>query len=77
MLAAAHELGLEHHGLNTLRRVHRRGAWHIQNVNADHSQLKGWLQRFRGVATSYLPNYLGWFRAMDRNRRNGDNAAAL
>lgn len=77
LAAAAHELGLEHHGLNTLRGVHRRGAWHIQNVNAYHSRLKGWLQRFRGVPTSYLPHYLGWFRALDRNRRNGMNATAL
>jgi hypothetical protein len=77
LAAAARELGLEHHGLNTLRRERRRGAWHIQNVNAYHSRLKGWLHRFRGVATSYLPNYLGWFRALDRNRRTGANASAL
>ncbi|EOG8236416.1 IS1595 family transposase [Pseudomonas aeruginosa] len=77
LAAAARELGLEHHGLNTLRGERRRGAWHIQNVNAYHSRLKGWLHRFRGVATSYLTNYLGWFRALDRNRRTGANASAL
>ena len=31
----------------------------IQNVNANHSRFKQWLRRFSGVATSYLPNYLG------------------
>jgi transposase-like protein len=77
LAAAARELGLEHHGLNTLKGERRRGAWHIQNINPYHSRLKGWLQRFRGVATSYLPNYLGWFRALDRNRRTGANASAL
>ncbi len=35
---------------------------HIQNVNAYHSGLKGWMARFHGVATKYLPNYLGWRR---------------
>jgi len=41
----------------------RRGAipdHHIQPVNSYHSQLKGWLRRFRGVATRWLPKYVGW-----------------
>lgn len=40
-------------------------VFHIQNVNAYHSRLKEWLQRFHGVATKYLDNYLGWFRFLD------------
>lgn len=77
LAAAARELGIEQHGLNTLRGERRRGAWHIQNINAYHSRLKAWLARFRGVATSYLTHYLGWFRALDRNRQTGANAASL
>ncbi len=38
---------------------------HINNVNAYHSRLKGWLRRFHGVATRNLPNYLGWRRALE------------
>jgi len=45
-------------------------AFHIQNVNAYHSRLKGWMRRFNGVATKYLPNYLGWRRVLDRH--NGE-----
>lgn len=41
-------------------------AFHIQNVNAYHARLKGWMARFHGVATKYLPNYLGWRRFLDR-----------
>lgn len=26
----------------------------------------GWMRRFNGVATGYLENYLGWFRALDQ-----------
>lgn len=47
------------------RRV-REGAFHIQNVNAYHSRLKSWMARFHGVATRYLPNYLGWRRMLER-----------
>jgi transposase-like protein len=42
-------------------------VFHIQNVNAYHSRLKNWMRRFCGVATKYLPNYLGWRRALDRH----------
>ena len=35
------------------------------------------LIRFKGVATSYLPNYLGWFRALDRNAQSGAMPASL
>ncbi len=37
-----------------------KGAYHIQNVNAYH-------HCFHGVATKYLPNYLGWCRILDQN----------
>lgn len=41
-------------------------AFHIQNVNAYDSRLKVWMIRFHGVATKYLPNYLGWRRCLER-----------
>ena len=44
----------------------RDGAFHIQNVNAYHGRLKSWMARFNGVATRYLPNYLGWRRTLER-----------
>ena len=45
-----------------------KGAYHVQNVNAYHSRFKSWLGGFHGVATKYLPNYLGWCRMMDEYR---------
>jgi len=42
------------------------GVWHVQNVNAYDSRLKGWMARFHGVATKYLAHYLGWRRLLDR-----------
>jgi len=41
-------------------------AFHIQNVNAYDSRLKGWMAHFHGVATKYLPTYLGWRRCLER-----------
>ena len=38
----------------------KRGIYHIQHINNYHSQLKGFLYRFHGVATKYLNNYLVW-----------------
>jgi transposase-like protein len=42
------------------------GELHVQSVNRYDSTLKTWISRFRGVATRYLPNYLGWRRLLDR-----------
>jgi transposase-like protein len=59
--------GNRHEPINVAAGVRvRDGAFHIQNVNAYHGRLKGWMGRFNGVATRYLPNYLGWRRALER-----------
>lgn len=39
---------------------HKNGIYHINHINAYHSNLKQFIQRFRGVATKYLNNYLVW-----------------
>jgi transposase-like protein len=63
--AAGH--GLHHEPVNLAAGVRvRDGAFHVQNVNAYHGRLKGWMGRFNGVATRYLPNYLGWRRTLER-----------
>jgi hypothetical protein len=33
--------------------------------------------RFKGVATDYLENYLGWFRALDRASKNRRKSAPM
>jgi transposase-like protein len=71
LAGAARHLGVEHHAVNLSAGIRVDGAWHVQNVNAYHSRLKAWVQRFRGVATRYLTSYLGWFRAIDREHGTG------
>jgi len=65
--ARAH--GIAHQAVNVRagERVRREaaGAIHVQNVNAYHRRLREWLARFHGIASRYLPNYLGWRRALD------------
>ncbi len=41
-------------------------VYHVQNVNAYDSRLKEWMRHFHGVATRFLPSYLGWRRMIDR-----------
>src|ERR1044071_2848798 len=64
----AREMGISHESVNVSAGKRVRGAIHIQNVNAYHSRYKGWVSRFHGVATHYLPNYLGWHWAVDGDR---------
>ena len=62
----ARSQGLSHQVLHN--RVGQRviaGAYHTQHVNGYHHRLKEWMERFHGVATSYLKNYLGWCRMLE------------
>lgn len=44
------------------------GIYHIQHVNGFISLWKEWLDRFRGVGTAYVKNYLAWYIWMkDKN----------
>ena len=64
---AARELGLAHRAVNLSKGIRvLAGVYHIQNANAYHSRLKGWMQRFHGVATKYLGHYPGWRRMIER-----------
>ena len=37
-------------------------VYHIQTLNNYVSRWRGWMQKFHGVGTDYLKNYLAWFR---------------
>lgn len=58
---------LSHEIINLSKGERVKGAFHLQNVNAYHSRFKAWLQRFHGVATKYLSNYLGWRRSFEQH----------
>jgi transposase-like protein len=64
----ARDAGISHQAVNISKGIRVRGAIHVQNVNAYHSRFREWMARFHGVATHYLPNYLGWRWAVDAQR---------
>ncbi|NNG23229.1 IS1595 family transposase [Telluria aromaticivorans] len=66
--AFAREAGIAHAFVNLRLGERVRGAVHVQNVNAYHQRFRQWLARFHGVASHYLPNYLGWRWALDGER---------
>lgn len=70
--------GIRHETINLGAGEHVRDTtWHIQNANARHSRLKGWVAGFKGVATKYLPNYLAWHHVLDRKPANSDHGEWL
>jgi transposase-like protein len=66
-----------HIALVTSAGEHTWGTYHIQNVNAYTSGLKAWMARFKGVATAYLPNYLGWHRKLEREGESFTRLACI
>lgn len=56
---------------------HSLGPYHIQNVNALHSRIKGWFRPFKGVATKNLAVYLAWFRYFDESESSRSSEAFL
>jgi transposase-like protein len=70
--AFAHKHKIAHETVNLRAGIRVRrglaGAIHVQNVNAYHARFKAWLLGFRGVASRYLSNYLGWRWALDGGR---------
>jgi transposase-like protein len=70
----AKEAGIAHQALNIKAGVRvKERIFHIQNVNAYDSRLKGWMRRFNGVATKYLDSYLGWRRFFERHQADVGN----
>jgi hypothetical protein len=66
LTAFASRNGLLHYSINASagERV-LFNTFHVQNVNAYHSRLKEWMERFHGVSTKWLARYLGWWRMLD------------
>ena len=61
---------LQHETINERQKQRvKKGTYHIQHVNDSHNRLKGWMERFRGVATKYLDNYLYWFRWLELDKQ--------
>jgi hypothetical protein len=69
--------GITHQVVYNRRGERVIGAYHIQHVNGYHRRLKEWMERFHGVATHYLRNYLGWRRMLERYGREVNTKMCL
>jgi transposase-like protein len=68
----------DHKELNLKRNIRViKKIYHIQNANAFHSRLKNLIDRFKGVATKFLDNYLTWFRFIDAHAKEAMTAKKL
>lgn len=67
LIAFAEDEGIEYELIIARRGEHvHEKVLHVQNVNAYGRRFKQWLDRFNGVATKYLPSYLGWRRWLEK-----------
>lgn len=67
LIAFAQAEGIEYELIVASKGEHvHESVLHIQNVNAYASRFIQWLDRFNGVATKYLPSYLGWRRWLEK-----------
>jgi transposase-like protein len=55
---------------------HSDGIFHLNHVNSLHSRFKTWLDRFHGVSTKFLGNYLAWFKWIEQAKGLKENAKA-
>lgn len=65
----------EHEHINVIQMKFTKrvdGIFSIQHINNYHSQLKKFIDRFNGVSTKYLPNYLVWHNL--KNYASGDSS---
>ena len=56
-----------------------KGIYHIQHINAYHSNFKNFIARFKGISSKYMNNYLAWNNEIERKKAGLANktAAAL
>jgi hypothetical protein len=60
---------ITHIELNASKKRRVSDVYHIQNVNGFHRRFKKWLERFNGVSSKFLDNYLTWFCFLDAHSR--------
>ena len=50
----------------------RKGIYNLQHINSYHSRLKLFMERFRGVSTKHLNNYLVWHNYVNYSKSEYD-----
>ena len=64
---------LKHHVFITSKGQHVKDRmYHVQHINSMDNRLKKFLEKFYGVSTKYLQNYLNWFVMIDSIKKSKD-----
>ena len=66
------DYNLEHKRIKSGRHL-TDNLYSIQRLNSFHSRLKNWMDRFKGVSTKYLVNYLYWFKWLEYIKDDKEN----
>lgn len=70
---------IEHHSLKaSIKQRVKNKIYHIQHVNSTHNRVKKWIDnRFWGVSTKYLQQYLNWYRIKEKLKHRNDKLNAF
>lgn len=60
------KLKLKHKQIPTGK--HSDGIFNLSSINSLHSRFKTWIRKFNGVSTKFLPNYLTWFKWLEKTK---------
>lgn len=52
--------------MNFQEKSHKKGIYHINNVNGHHSRFKKFMIKFHGVAIKYLNKYVSWYKFVNQ-----------
>lgn len=65
--AFARSKGLKHEKIKANKGQYVKDqVFHVQHVNNMTQRLRRWMNRFNGVSTKYLQNYLNWFLVLEK-----------
>jgi len=74
----AKKLKMAHKPINLSKGIRvTEKTFHIQNVNAYHTRLHNWMERFHGVATKKLDRYLSWFKFFESSNNPNESNLLL
>lgn len=69
---------IEHHKIIvSMGQYVKDKVYHVQHVNNDVKRLRQWMDRFNGVSTKYLQNYLNWFLILERLKNTTNKNVAF
>lgn len=55
---------------------HANDIFNLAHINSLHSRFKKWMDRFNGVSTKFLPNYINWFKWLESVKNLKESAKA-